>query len=220
MPNLNSFVKISIFWLKISHLDCYRYRDYRDYPVFGDETVLVDKFENINGSGGHKRFFELFLSAQPRIYGFLYAMIHNRADVEDILQETVTSMWENFDKYQEGTGFSAWGIAIARNEAFNFIKKNSRSRPQLSEDVYNIISELEAQDRTDYTEHAEALEQCCEKLTDKDRKIILLHYKEEISMKKIARMLGRSSTGIYHTMARIHTVLQECISRTLNLTQV
>lgn len=177
------------------------------------------KIDNIGGSGGHKRFFELFLNAQPRIYGFLYVMIHNRADVEDLLQETVTSMWENFDKYQEGTDFSTWGIAIARNKAINFIKKNSRSRSHLSEDVYNMIAEHEDQGKTDYTEHAEALEQCSKKLNELDRKIISLRYKDEISMKKIAQMLGRSSTGIYHTMARIHTLLQECIRRTLDLKQ-
>ena len=104
-------MKISIFWLKILHLDCFRYVS---NPISGDLTVLESNLDNFNGPGGHKRFFEFFLNAQPRIYGFLYAMIHNRADVEDLLQETVTSMWENFDKYQDGTDFSAWGIVIAK----------------------------------------------------------------------------------------------------------
>ena len=180
---------------------------------------MEGEFDNINGPGGHKRFFELFLNAQPRIYGFLYVMIHNRADVEDILQETVTSMWENFDKYHEGADFSAWGIVIARNKAINFVKKNSRSRPHLSEDVYNMIAEQESQEKTDYTEHAAALDQCSKKLNESDRKIIFLRYQDEISMKKIAQTLGRSTTGIYHTMARIHTLLQECIRRTLDLKQ-
>lgn len=180
---------------------------------------MESECDNTNGPGGHKRFFGLFLNAQPRIYGYLYVMIHNRADVEDLLQETVTSMWENFGKYQEGTDFSAWGIAIARNKAINFIKKNSRSRPQLSEDVYNMIAEHESQGKPDYTEHAEALEQCSKKLNESDRKILSLRYEQEISMKKIAQTLGRSSTGIYHTMARIHTLLHECICRTLALKQ-
>lgn len=192
---------------------------YRSKIFLGDQAVLKSKIGNFNSPDGHKRFFELFLNAQPRIYGFLFLMVHNRADVEDILQETVTSMWENFDNYREGTDFSAWGIAVARNKAINFVKKNSRSRPQLSEDVYNMIAEHEVQGRIDYTEHAEALDQCSRKLSERDRKILSLRYKEEISMKKIAQMLGRSSTGIYHTMARIHTVLQECIRRTLKLKQ-
>lgn len=180
---------------------------------------MESEFDNNNGPGGHKRFFEHFLNAQPRIYGFLFVMIHNRADVEDVLQETVTSMWENFDKYQDGTDFSAWAITIARNKAINFIKKNSRARSQFSEDVYNMIVEHEVQDRTGYKEHAEALEKCRRKLNELDRKILSLRYKEEISMNKIAQTLGRSTTGIYHTMARIHTLLQECIRRTLDIKQ-
>lgn len=142
-------------------------------------------------------------------------MIHNRSDVEDLLQETISSMWEHFDKYQDGTNFTAWGIAIARNKALNFIKKNARSRPQLSDDVYSKIVEIETEGKDDLSERTDALRKCCEKLKDVDRKILSLRYRKDVSMKKIAQVLGRSTTGIYHTMARIHSLLQECVDRTL-----
>jgi hypothetical protein len=34
-------------------------------------------------------------------------------------------------------------------------------------------------------------------------------------MKKIAEFYGRSKTGIYHTMARIHSMLHGCIKVTM-----
>ena len=175
----------------------------------------IDEFDKIEDSSRHDRFFGLFLNAQNRIYGFLYVMIHNRDDVEDLLQETVSSMWEHFDKYEDGTDFSAWGITIARNKAINFIKKNARSRPQFSDDVYSKIMEVEVEAKSDLPERTDALKECCEKLKDKDRKILSLRYGQDVSMKKIAQLLGRSKTGIYHTMARIHAVLEECVRRTL-----
>jgi RNA polymerase sigma-70 factor (ECF subfamily) len=177
--------------------------------------MTIDEFNNTEESSRHNRFFELFLSSQDRIYGFLYVLLHNRNDAEDILQETISSMWEHFDKYQDGTDFSAWGIAIARNKAINFIKKNARSRPQLSDDVYTKIMEIEAKEKKDISEHIDALKKCCDKLKRIDRKILSLRYKKDVSMKKIAQVLGRSTTGIYHTMARIHSILQECVNRTL-----
>lgn len=131
------------------------------------------------------------------------------------MQETISSMWEHFDKYQDGTNFTAWGIAIARNKALNFIKKNARSRPQLSDDVYSKIVEIETEGKDDLSERTDALRKCCEKLKDVDRKILSLRYRKDVSMKKIAQVLGRSTTGIYHTMARIHSLLQECVDRTL-----
>lgn len=177
--------------------------------------MAIDEFGKTEDSGRHDRFFRLFLGSQDRIYGFLFVMIHNRSDVEDLLQETISSMWEHFDKYQDGTNFTAWGIAIARNKALNFIKKNARSRPQLSDDVYSKIVEIETEGKDDLSERTDALRKCCEKLKDVDRKILSLRYRKDVSMKKIAQVLGRSTTGIYHTMARIHSLLQECVDRTL-----
>jgi RNA polymerase sigma-70 factor (ECF subfamily) len=177
--------------------------------------MAIDEFDKTEESSRHDRFFRLFLSSQDRIYGFLFVMIHNRNDVDDLLQETISSMWEHFDKYQAGTNFTAWGITIARNKALNFIKKNVRSRPQLSDDVYSEIVEIETEGKDDLSERTDALRKCCEKLKDIDRKILSLRYRKDVSMKKIAQVLGRSTTGIYHTMARIHSLLQECVDRTL-----
>ena len=178
------------------------------------------KSDEVNDSTRHDRFFRLFLNAQNRIYGFLCVMVHNRNDAEDLLQETASSMWEHFDKYQDGTDFAAWGIAIARNKAFNFIKKNARSRPQMGGDVYRKIAELEVQEKDDLSERTDALKKCLEKLKEVDRKVLLLRYEQDISMKKIAQTIGRSTTGIYHTIARIHSILQECICRTLDVRRI
>ncbi len=185
-----------------------------------DNRIMIDdKLDNNQDPGRHNRFFELFLNAQNRIYGFLYVMLHNRDDVEDILQETASSMWEHFDKYQDKTDFAAWGIAIARNKAINFIKKNARSRPQLSDDVYSQIMAIEVNAKDDLSERTDALMRCTQKLKDLDRKVLLLRYNQDVSMKKIAQILGRSSTGIYHTMSRIHTLLQECVFKALKANQ-
>ena len=63
----------------------------------------------------------------------------------------------------------------------------------------------------------DALQKCLLKLKEYDRYLISLRYEQENPVKKIAEITGRSADGLYHTMARIHKTLLQCIHRTLNV---
>lgn len=162
----------------------------------------------------HELFFKLYGNCQNRLYVFLYMMVHNENDAEDLLQETVTSLWERFDKFRPDSNFTAWAMTIARRKAINFLKKNARSRPHLSDGFYQQIADLEIEE-DDLSERSEALKHCLKRLREIDRRLLLMRYERNISMVKIAEIFGRSTNGIYHTMSRIHSVLRQCIHRLL-----
>lgn len=168
----------------------------------------------------HRLFFQLYGSCQNRLHGFLFMMVHSESDAEDLLQETAATMWEQFDKFEQGTNFAAWGMTIARYKTINFMKKNARTRPHLSEHLYERIAELESREKEDMTDREDALKRCITKLKELDRKFLTLRYEQNTGMKKIAEMFGRSTTGIYHTMARIHSALYECIQKALKAGEI
>lgn len=163
----------------------------------------------------HRLFFQLYGRCQHYLHGFLFMMVHSESDAEDLLQETAATMWEHFDKFQPGTNFAAWGFKIAKSKAINFIKRNALTRPHLSAHLYERIADLERQEKNDMNGRQDALRRCVKKLKELDRKFLEIHYEQNAGMKKMAEMYGRSTTGIYHTMARIHTALHKCIQRTL-----
>lgn len=176
--------------------------------------------ENRDKKGHHKQkeshqlFFQLYGRCQNRLFGFLYIMDHNEKDAEDLLQDTASALWENFDRYEPETNFAAWAMTIAKHKAINFLKQNFRSRSHLSEDIYDRLVAIEMQ-RDDIAERSEALKHCLQQLKEMDRKLLLMRYERDLSMAKIAEIFGRSSNGIYHTMARIHSVLSQCVQRVL-----
>ena len=173
-----------------------------------------------NNPVNNKRFFELYGQCQTRILSFLFVMVHNEADAEDLLQDTAATMLEKFDTYEEGKNFTAWAITIAKNKAINFLKKNAKSRPYLNNDVYNRILELELREDEQISDRADALDQCLKKLNIADQEILRMRYFKEYSMKKIAEILGRSKTGLYHSMTRIHNLLYRCVKRTMTIEQL
>ena len=40
-----------------------------------------------------EQFMRLYMTVQPRVYGFIVSMIHQWTDADDVLQETVSVMW-------------------------------------------------------------------------------------------------------------------------------
>ncbi len=164
----------------------------------------------------NREFFELYGQCQNRVFSVLFMLLHNESDAEDLLQDTAATMLEKFDQYKPGTNFTAWAITIAKNKALNFLQKNARVRPSFRDDIYERIAELEVKEEEQFSDRTSALQKCLKKLVVLDQNILEMRYHQEFSMKKIAEHLGRSKTGIYHTMARIHTLLHRCVKKSMS----
>jgi len=68
---------------------------------------------------------------------------------------------------------------------------------------------------SDMDDRLKALEYCVAKLNKQDRDLINLKYKKNMTIKNVARETKRPIHGMYKTMARIHNLLKQCISKRL-----
>lgn len=162
-------------------------------------------------------FVELYSKEQKNIFLYILSMVHRQSDAEDIMQQTASEMWRRFDRFEKGTNFVSWGIAIAKYKILDYRRQKKTSRLFLSQEIYDqIIEELRKSDA--YSEKMKnALQGCLGKLKEHDRKKISMHYDAGFSYSQIAKQLNTSATGIYKIMARIHTNLHKCVKQTLLL---
>jgi len=65
-----------------------------------------------------------------------------------------------------------------------------------------------------------ALRKCIRKLNKRDYELIQMRYENELTIKSIAKRLGRSVQSIYKRMARINDSLIRCIRRTLTMEEL
>src|SRR5262245_29268826 len=77
---------------------------------------------------------------QSQLHGYLYALMHNMADTEDVLQDTILVLWRKFDQFVPGTNFLHWALKTARFEALKFQRTMRRDRRFFSEE---LVVELE-----------------------------------------------------------------------------
>lgn len=57
------------------------------------------------------------------LYGFVYRMLGNAHDSEEIVQETFVKVWKHLNRFDAQKSFKAWLFSIAKNTTLDFIKK-------------------------------------------------------------------------------------------------
>ena len=60
-------------------------------------------------------FEELAVPLFDQLYNFAHWLTHDRAEAEDLVQETYTKALRGFSSFQQGTNFRAWMYRILRN---------------------------------------------------------------------------------------------------------
>src|ERR1700761_969920 len=85
-------------------------------------------------------FTDVAMEYMPGLYSAALRMTRNRADAEDLVQETYLKAYRSFGSFTEGTNLRAWLYRILTNTYINTYRAAKR-RPEISdvddvEDLY------------------------------------------------------------------------------------
>jgi len=69
----------------------------------------------VGGQTNSEIFEELFMPLFDSLYNFAHWLTQDRAEAEDLVQETCTKALKGFSSFQVGTNFRAWIFRILRN---------------------------------------------------------------------------------------------------------
>ena len=165
-----------------------------------------------------QEFIRLLVAGQSRIYAYVMAVIGNRNDADDIMQETTSKMWQKFDTFESGTDIVAWGVAIARYRIMEFRRKQRKdARIRFSEKTF-IELEQESKSRLDdIDEYVNSLKNCVEKLPAHDKSLVVLRYEQGLSVKDISLRMSRTVQNVYYHLSRIHSLLLKCVKSSVEI---
>ncbi len=170
---------------------------------------------NQNQKNKEKLYIRLLSAHYVRIKSFIFTLLPNESDADDVMQETSITLWDKFDGFEPGTDFVAWAVTIAKFKVLEFRRANMHKMLILDDRVLELL-EQENQtlfDKSD--EKTQALLHCVQKLSSHDQAFLKLRYSQNLTLQKLAKRLGSSVTSTYRHSARVHGLLLECMRRIL-----
>jgi RNA polymerase sigma-70 factor, ECF subfamily len=165
----------------------------------------------------NKLFLRLFLQNQRGLYAYVLTLLPNRADADDVLQETSLVMWDKFDANGPPNDFLAWGRRIAYHKILDLYKKTQRVRAHLSRIFVERIGQSTSNEAEALRqeERRTALAACIEKLPPRERDLLNRRFAEGSTTVSTSEQLGLSVDAVYKALARVRQSLFDCVERSL-----
>ncbi len=157
-------------------------------------------------------FVELIQQHRGQLFGYIYALLHNLQDTEDVYQSTCLILWKKFGQFREETSFISWASEVARLEARNFLRKQSRSRVVFDSELQEMLADTRSEliDATADV-YQESLAECLAQLSPADRELVRQCYETGKSFKSVAEQIDRSPKSVYDALGRIRRSLSTCV---------
>lgn len=157
----------------------------------------------------------LMTQHQRRIFSYIYTLVPDRHDAQDLLQETSLLICEKFHEFELGTDFVAWACQIAYWRVRAARLKFARAKVIFDDEVFKAVSETSLAMAAELDARHEALEACLAKLHPRDRELVIRRYEGGSDVETVAKQTGRSLVAAYKALGRIRKMLFDCVSQRL-----
>lgn len=148
-----------------------------------DELRLVESMK-LGSREAFDRIYEIYCN---RILRMAYLIVCNRADSEDIVQETFIKCYLHCGELKNNAGFKPWLYQILTRTAWNYGKRAAQEYPEEAiEQRAERTDGVSALDIVVDREQSDELYRAIEKLDIKYRTMIVYYYYNQMSTKEIA----------------------------------
>jgi RNA polymerase sigma-70 factor (ECF subfamily) len=178
------------------------------------DTAKIEAIDSLcmrsTAQGDRKAFANLVERWQTRLINFFYRSTGNRADAEDLAQETFVELYRSASRYEARGSFRAFIFTLARRRLIDNYRKKSR-RPLEYLDPTEFIMEQQAEPTDHCDEIEEAFHQALSTLPDNQRIAILMLQQQGLSYEEIAEALDASLSAVKTWIHRARTHLREAL---------
>ncbi|HWQ70409.1 MAG TPA: sigma-70 family RNA polymerase sigma factor [Patescibacteria group bacterium] len=163
-------------------------------------------------------FEEVAVPHLPLLYRVAYRLTGQRADAEDLVQETLFKAFRSFYQFQEGTNCKAWLLTILRHTHLDHVRKTAKEPPtEPWDEVEPLVdgSQLSVEQIELAFEKAlpTEVEQALLALPPQQRLSVILADLEEMRYEEIAKVLdcpvGTVRSRLHHGRALLRRGLWE-----------
>jgi len=172
--------------------------------------------------GDAEAFSVLVDKYQDRVYSAVLNYVSNRDDAVDITQEAFVKAYSNLRSFNSGSAFYTWLYRIAINAAIDFLRKRKgKSADSLDDEKYleagfePVSKDASSDPESMFTrgERARALKAAMSRLSEKLRRVIVLHDVEGLSQEEVAEILRVPVGTVKSRISRARAELRYILSK-------
>jgi RNA polymerase sigma-70 factor (ECF subfamily) len=165
---------------------------------------------NVETEDSYTAFLLLYNTHRRQIFAYIFTMLPNRADAEDVFQRSCLVMWSKFSQYDSTRPFIAWAFGLARFETLNYLRSSNR-RLQFDDELINRLAVLREADAVHADRRIDALHRCVESLKNGERDLVEWVYHKERTIREFAEKSSVAPQTVYNRIAQIKRKLESCI---------
>jgi RNA polymerase sigma-70 factor (ECF subfamily) len=185
-------------------------------PVPADALTDFDLLDAIR-SGDETAFTLLYERYFERVYNFSYARLRNRADAEEVTQETFIAVFRCVDGFAGRSALLSWIYGIAKNTINNHLRRAKALDQRIEraeEELVRNAHTFEAcspEDHVSFQRCADAALRSLDSVSDWQAEVFALRHFENMPIQEIADRMSRSNDAIRSSLYRVKRMIVEAV---------
>jgi RNA polymerase sigma-70 factor (ECF subfamily) len=145
-----------------------------------------------------REFEHLFKDNYPHMYRMAFAMVENADDAKDAVHQVFTHIWRGKPQVARES-IRGYLLAATRNQCLHLLRTRQLQR-QMEDELRQDMALSESEERQELLQQ---LQQVIEdNLTEQDRRVLRLHYEEDMTYSETAKVLGISASAVNKHITR------------------
>lgn len=143
---------------------------------------------------------------------FAFSLVPNRADADDILQDTLKSLWEHFDDYDPERPFLPWANRFVYRQVQQYRRsQTTRGKYFFNDDTIEQFAGEQDHSIEQNQAMESALQRCLESISPRQRELIEQRYHSKSTLQDFAHQMGKKPDALYKSLQRVREALHKCI---------
>lgn len=161
------------------------------------EAIIISACQ----SGNTEQFTELYETYVQKIYSFVFHKTLHKETAEDLTSDIFLKAIDKIQSFNpKKASFQTWLFTLARNTVVDFWR--SQREHKNIDDIWDLDALEDLESDADKKLLHEKLHTHLQKISAKQREVLMLRYWQDLSFKEIAEITGQSEASLKMSVSR------------------
>lgn len=154
-------------------------------------------------SQSQEHFSMLYGRYSDKVYSKCLSLLKNEAAAQDAAQDVFLKIFLNLSKFNKKSRFSTWVYSITYNYCIDYLRRKKKEKTILTDEEEGKDPVEEDFDEKEILEmEIERLAFILDKIPPEDKMVLLMKYREDLSIKDISKAFDKSESAIKMKLKR------------------